>query len=79
MPNPVYTYIYIYIYTKIKSRVGPILLKFHLASSSGNLVHFCNWLYFVLSTLCNCSIAAFYSGFSFDQLIAYLLIFFQLV
>ena len=37
-------------------------------------------LYLVLSTLCNCSIAAFCGGFCpFCQLIAYLLIFFQLV
>ena len=47
-------------------------------SRIGSRFNFCNWLYFVLRTLCNCSIAAFYGGFSFsfDQLIAYLLIFF---
>ena len=60
--------IYIYIYTKIKSRVGTILLQFRLKR-----------LYLVLSTLfVIVALQYFAVGFcSFDQLIAYLLIFFN--
>ena len=65
----IYIHIYIYIYLQ-KLNCEPDL-RFN----------FCNWLLLIMSPFCNCSIAAFCSGFSFsfDQLIAYLLIFFQLV
>ena len=82
-------YIYIYMYIWIKSRVGPFLLvgtrfpeepvrrNFSRKGPTRDLIFVI--LNFVLSTLCNCSIAAFHGGFSFsfDQLIAYLLIFFN--
>ena len=51
-PPPLIIYIYIYIYIYKSNR------------ESGRF-NFCNWLYLVLSTFCNCSIAAFCGGFLF--------------